>query len=322
MMKKHGIIYKKEGDIMITSSRLQEKIVEFLSDQNSHSVQEIKAFLARNNISDYTEGQFAGSINTLLRNNSIRKIDRGIYSMKKRSEDMKKCFVVCPVGEENSETRCNADKIFKYIITPVCEACEFYPVRADQLNDANSITQTIIESLDNADLVIADISGHNPNVFYEMGYRARTKKPLIHLKKRGETLPFDITAIRTLEYDLTDLDSVEEIKERLKRTIESFNFSENSITPAPEDASENIPSAVMPLLYQILDVMGELKSEVRSFSTETIGTVIRSMQSQQPQVPSDTALQMQLINSLVQNPESYMKFVEILNRNEKSKALR
>lgn len=303
---------------MITSSKLQEKIIEFLSDQNNHSVQEIKAYLSQNNIIDYTEGQFAGSINTLLRNASIRKIDRGVYSTKKRSEDMKKCFIICPIGDEGSETRLNADKIFKYIITPVCEACDFNPIRIDQQNDTNSITQAIIDSLESSELVIADISGHNPNVFYEMGYRARTKKPMIHLRKKGELLPFDITTIRTLEYDLTDLDSVEEIKERLKKTIESFNYSEDSNMPQQEDASENAISSVIPLLYQILDSVGDLKNEVKNFSTETIGTVIRSMQPSQPQVSPDTALQMQLMNGFMQNPDSFMKLVELMDKYNKN----
>lgn len=302
---------------MITSSRIQENIVEFLADQKKHTVQEIKAYLSQHDITNYTEGQFAGSINTLLRNGSIRKIDRGIYSLKKRSEDMKKCFVVCPIGEEGTDTRLNADKLFKYIIKPVCEVCEFNPVRVDQQNDANSITQTIIEALDSSELVIADISGHNPNVFYEMGYRTRTKKPMIHLRKKGEALPFDVTTIRTLEYDLTDLDSVEEIKERLKKTIESFTYPESEDEPEQENATENVSSTIIPLLYQILDTMSELKNEVKNFSTETIGTVIKSMQPAQPQVSPDTALQMQLMNGLMQNPDGFMKLVELSEKYKK-----
>lgn len=304
----------------MTSAKLQEMIVDFLSDKENHSVQEIKAFLSQRGVDDYTEGQFAGSINTLLRNGSIKKLDRGVYAIGRRSEDMRKCFVVCPIGEEGTEIRINSDKLLKYVIAPVCEMCGFEAERIDKRNDANSITQSIIEALDNADLVIADITGHNPNVFYEMGYRARTKKPMIHLRKKGENLPFDITAIRTFEYDLTDLDSVEEIKDRLKKTIESFQYNEPANEDTQEDASpENVPSAIMPLLYQILDTMGELKNEVKNFSTETIGTVIKSMQPAQPQVSPDTALQMQLINGLMQNPDGFMKLVEISDKLNKGK---
>lgn len=305
---------------MISSSKLQEKIIECLSDEQNHSVQEIKNYLAQNGVDGYTEGQFAGSMNTMQRNGTIRKIDRGVYSIRKRSEDMRKCFVICPIGEEGSETRTNSDKLLKYIISPVCEMCDFTAIRVDQQNDANSITQTIIDSLENSDLVIADISGHNPNVFYEMGYRARTKKPMIHLRKKGENIPFDVNAIRTLDYDLTDLDSVDEVKERLKKTIESFTYTDSVEAPTEETvAVDNVSPTIMPVLYQILDKMGELETAVRSFSPETIGTIVRSMQPAQPQISSDAALQMQLMNGFMQNPEGFMKLIELSEKMNKGK---
>ncbi len=304
---------------MATSSKLQEKIVEYLADQENHSVQEIKVYLSQIGLNDYTEGQFAGSMNTLQRNGTIRKIERGIYSIRKRSEDMRKCFVISPIGAEGSVIRANADKLFKYIIKPVCEMCDFDPIRVDQLNDANSITQTIIEHLENADLVIADISGHNPNVFYEMGYRARTKKPMIHLKTKGENLPFDVNTIRTLDYDLTDLDSVDEVKGRLQKTIESFSYADSSDEFEIEDSTDNLSTSIMPALYQILDAVGELKNEVKNFTTDTISTVVKSMQPTQPQMSPDTAIQMQLMNGFMQNPEGFVKLIEFSEQFNKKK---
>lgn len=295
---------------MTKSSIIQENVLKFLADEQNHSVQEIKSYLQEKGVDSYTEGQFAGSLNTLARNGSIKKIDRGIYSIRTRSEMMKKCFVVSPIGGEGSVTRINADKLYKYVIKPVCEMCDFEAIRVDQLNDANSITQTIIEFLEDAELVIADITEHNPNVFYEIGYRTRTKKPIIHLKAKSERLPFDINTIRTFEYDLTDLDSVEEIKERLAQTIKSFDFSSYEEVSGDEEI-ENISSPIMPVLYQILDAVTALEKRVKSANSETIETVIKSMQKTQPQVSPDTALQMQLIGSLMQNPESLMKLIEI-----------
>lgn len=302
---------------MVTSAKIQEKVITFLSDHENHSVQEIKAFLHQNGISDYTEGQFAGSLNTLLRNKTIQKIDRGVYVLKERSQEMRTCFIVSPIGPDGSDIRKNADKLFKYVIKPVCETCDFKPIRVDQLNDANSITQTIIEHLDDSDLVIADMTGHNPNVFYEMGYRARTKKPMIHLKQKGEVLPFDVTTIRTLEYDLTDLDSVEEVKARLQKTIESFIFSDSAESAAKEEPNDSAATSIIPILYQLLDMMNEVKAEVKNFSAETIGTVIRSMQPTQPQISPDTALQMQLMNGLMQNPDNFVKLIELSEKMNK-----
>lgn len=231
--------------------------------------------------------------------------------MSSYKDNDRKCFVVSPIGEEGSEIRVNADKLFRYIIKPVCDACNIEAERIDKCNDANSISQSIIESLETYDLVIADITGHNPNVFYEMGYRARTKRPMIHLRRKGENLPFDISTIRALEYDLTDLDSVEEVKDRLIKTIESFTFNDDNDVLEQDDVTDNLSSSIMPVLYQILDTMQELKKEVKSFSPDIIGTVVKSMQSTQPQVSSDTALQMQLLNGFMQNPEGFAKLIEI-----------
>lgn len=302
---------------MITSSKIQEKILQYLSDEKEHTVQDIKNYLAENSFDNYTEGQFAGSITTLLRNGSIKKIDRGIYSIRARSESMKKCFVVSPTGEEGSVTRINADKLFKYIIKPVCADCDFEAIRVDKLNDANSITQTIIDYLDKSELVIADITEHNPNVFYEMGYRARTKKPIIHLKSKGENLPFDINTIRALEYDLTDLDSVEEIKKRLTKTIESFNYSEFTDVSEKEESNDSVSSAVMPTLYQIIDSLDDVKKEIKNINNETISTVIKSMQNVQPQIQADTALKMQMLNSFMQNPDKIIQMYELSERLKK-----
>ena len=62
----------------MTSARLQEIILDLLADMKSHSVQEMKPYLEQCGATEYSEGQFAGSINTLLRNKTIIKIDRAI----------------------------------------------------------------------------------------------------------------------------------------------------------------------------------------------------------------------------------------------------
>ena len=125
---------------------------------------------------------------------------------------MRICFVVCPIGEDNSNTRNRSDKLLKHIIEPVCDKNNLKVIRVDTLNSSDSITNTIVEYLNTADLVIADLSDHNPNAFYEIGYRSALKKPIIHLKSKETSIPFDISSIRTFDYDLTDLDAVTELK--------------------------------------------------------------------------------------------------------------
>ena len=308
---------------MTKSARIQEKIIEILADGNYHTVQEIKSFLRKAGISDYSEGQFSGSLNTLLRNQSIQKMDRGIYKIKQNwggKDFMKTCFVVSPIGETDSEIRSNADKLFKYIISPVCESCGFEPVRVDQINDSDSITQTIIDKLLSSELVIADISGHNPNVFFEMGYRKCTDKPIIHLKKKGETIPFDVNTVRTFEYDLTDLDNVEETKKRLEQTIGTFSF-ENKTNALGQDEENNKQlffQSILTMLYQIQDSITELKEQINKKDTETIQAIMQtSLNNAQKEESTDVVMMKTLLPELIKNPKLFqnlMQFAEMTNK--------
>ena len=311
---------------MTKSARIQEKIIEILADGNYHTVQEIKSFLRKAGISDYSEGQFSGSLNTLLRNQSIQKMDRGIYKIKQNwggKDFMKTCFVVSPIGETDSEIRSNADKLFKYIISPVCESCGFEPVRVDQINDSDSITQTIIDKLLSSELVIADISGHNPNVFFEMGYRKCTDKPIIHLKKKGETIPFDVNTVRTFEYDLTDLDNVEETKKRLEQTIGTFSF-ENKTNALGQDEEKNKQlffQSILTMLYQIQDSITELKEQINKKDTETIQAIMQtSLNNAQKEESTDVVMMKTLLPELIKNPKLFqnlMQFAEMTNKPKK-----
>ena len=311
---------------MTKSARIQEKIIEIWADGNYHTVQEIKSFLRKAGISDYSEGQFSGSLNTLLRNQSIQKMDRGIYKIKQNwggKDFMKTCFVVSPIGETDSEIRSNADKLFKYIISPVCESCGFEPVRVDQINDSDSITQTIIDKLLSSELVIADISGHNPNVFFEMGYRKCTDKPIIHLKKKGETIPFDVNTVRTFEYDLTDLDNVEETKKRLEQTIGTFSF-ENKTNALGQDEENNKQlffQSILTMLYQIQDSITELKEQINKKDTETIQAIMQtSLNNAQKEESTDVVMMKTLLPELIKNPKLFqnlMQFAEMTNKPKK-----
>ncbi|MGN0388935.1 MAG: nucleoside 2-deoxyribosyltransferase [Suilimivivens sp.] len=308
---------------MTKSSVIQENVLKFLSDEQEHSVQDIKSYLQENEINDYTEGQFAGSLNTLMRNDLIKKVDRGIYSIKLRSENMRKCFVVSPIGEDGSEIRKRADQVFKYIIAPVCDETGFEPIRVDKINQPDSINQTIIDYLTNSELVIADITGHNPNAFYEMGYRASTGKPIIHLKGKNEGIPFDIAGIRAFDYDLNDLDSVEEIKSRLIKTIGALSFEEQSSQDESGEAiykeTNNDISQLISILYQIQDEISQLKNEIHDKDTETIQAIVKASVPTTPVEDPNTAIMKAVIPELLKNPNSMRALIELSESANKKK---
>ena len=220
---------------MTKSAMIKELIIQLLSDGSPHAVSEMKDYLVEKNMEDYSEGQFAGAVNNLLKNKRIEKIDRGTYRVsgtemvltKERNGGfMKRCFVVSPIGDMGSDIRKNADQLYQHIIKPVCEKCGFAAQRVDEFNTSGSITQEILDALNDYELVIADLTGHNPNVFFEIGYRSKSQKPIIHLKRKDEIIPFDVSTIRTFEYDLTDLDLVTATNDRLEQVIKNFKYDE------------------------------------------------------------------------------------------------
>lgn len=235
---------------------------------------------------------------------------------------MKKCFVISPIGEDGSEIRKRADKVFKYIISPVCEEGGFEPIRVDKVNQADSITQTIIDYLKNSELVIADITGHNPNAFYEMGYRASTGKPMIHLKEKDEKIPFDIAGIRAFDYDLSDLDSVAEVKNRLIKTIEtmSYEFDENdnstSDTLFQDYRSDNLQ--LLPVLYAIQDEITNLRTEIHSKDTETIQAIVKASIPSAPIEDPNMAIMKAILPELLKNPNSMKSLMELSKVAEKN----
>ncbi|SFQ45618.1 hypothetical protein SAMN04487928_1512 [Butyrivibrio proteoclasticus] len=261
---------------MTKSGLIKQEILVLLADHSMHSVQEMKEYLVDRKIGEYSEGQFAGALNSLQKNGLIDKTERGVYIMAEKNEsNQRKCFVVSPIGEENSDIRKNADQLFNHIIKPVCEQCGFKAVRIDHENTPDSITQGILDCLDKNELVIADLTGHNPNVFFEIGYRAAKGKPIIHLKRKGERIPFDIAAIRTFEYDLTDLDVVAETRKRLEKAISGFVY-ENDMGDEEDidnvDGSGRIVSAMNEILYKI-DCLSE---EIKKKDQENIKAVIET----------------------------------------------
>lgn len=297
---------------MKRSGEIKEAIMQLLSDEKIHSVSEMKKYLSQSEINDYSEGQFAGSVHNLVKNKKIERVDRGIYRIagaetvftKERGGSfMKRCFVVSPIGDEGTDIRKNADQLFQHIIKPVCEKCGFIAQRVDEFDTSNSITQEILDALNDYDLVIADLTGHNPNVFFEIGYRTKSQKPIIHLKRKDEMIPFDIAAIRTFEYDLTDLDMVTATKNRLEKVIKNFKYDEIKDSKRMNTSFENniIVASLNDIQYKI-DVLTE---EIKKKENETLKMVIETLNEQKSEPESlETEMLKILMPELMRNPNA------------------
>jgi hypothetical protein len=143
-------------------------------------------------------------------------------SVSSSAPQSKLCFIIMPFGKSGTSEYLRNWKIYDLMIKPVVETCGYRPIRADELEHMGNITRDIVELLHESDLVVADLSGHKANVFYELGVRhALYRAGTVPIIREGETLPFDIANYRAIFYS-SELDGPERFKEELRRRIKAF----------------------------------------------------------------------------------------------------
>ena len=120
-----------------------------------------------------------------------------------RKYDRKKCFVVMPFDQHRNF-------LYEDVVNPQLQSHPdilFDFIRADESLRAGRVSQEICEKIAEAEIVIADVSGRNPNVYYELGYAHALSKPVVLLIERGPTgeidLPFDIQDFRCHGYEFS-----------------------------------------------------------------------------------------------------------------------
>jgi hypothetical protein len=118
------------------------------------------------------------------------------------------CFYVAPIGEDDSEHRRHSDLFLNHIVEPALEGQGLTIVRADRISKPGLINAQIIEHVVRSKLVIADLSYHNPNVFYELSLRHACGLPTVQVIRKRDRIPFDLQQYRTIAIDDTDIYSL------------------------------------------------------------------------------------------------------------------
>ena len=113
------------------------------------------------------------------------------------------CFVLMPFGRKTDAAGrvTNFDSVFKKIIAPAVEQAGLEPIRADEEKIGGTIHKPMFERLMLCHYAVADITGANPNVFYELGIRhALRPSSTAIVFREGTVIPFDIALVRGISY--------------------------------------------------------------------------------------------------------------------------
>ena len=113
------------------------------------------------------------------------------------------CFVLMPFGRKMDAAGrvTNFDSVYEKIIAPAVSQAGLEPIRADEEKIGGTIHKPMFERLMLCHYAVADITGANPNVFYELGIRhAMRPRSTVIVFAEGTVLPFDIALVRGISY--------------------------------------------------------------------------------------------------------------------------
>lgn len=104
------------------------------------------------------------------------------------------CFVAMPFEDKRTEI------YNEYVKTPIEEQLGVSCERSNDITRSTKIMENIWDLLQSCSVVIADISGSNPNVFYELGFAHAIGKPVVLIVENIDEVPFDVGSIRIIPY--------------------------------------------------------------------------------------------------------------------------
>ncbi len=119
---------------------------------------------------------------------------------------------------------------YQRVIKPAVEAAGLACARGDEIYARAEIIQDVWRAIREARVIVAELSGRNPNVMYEVGLAHAIGKPIILLTRNEEDVPFDLRALRYVYYDQNNPYWGPDLRETLTSTILQI-LEQKSITP-------------------------------------------------------------------------------------------
>jgi len=126
------------------------------------------------------------------------------------------------------------DKIYKVAL----ERIGFDVKKVDDIFSPSPIIEDIQTSILKADLILCEMSGRNPNVFYELGIAHSVGKPAILLSKREDDNPFDVRHIRTIIYNTEEAGWEDKLRESIRLSAKAV-LESKEVWPKPLMTEDN-----------------------------------------------------------------------------------
>lgn len=130
----------------------------------------------------------------------------------KDSSPSDKCFVIMPFAEP-------INSYYKPIIFRAITEAKLKPLRGDDSQISAAIYQQIWNAINSAAVCVADVTGQNANVMYELGLAHALRKPAVLMIQETQDIPFDLRHIRYILYDTKKVDWQKQLRSRLRAAL-------------------------------------------------------------------------------------------------------
>ena len=192
------------------------------------------------------------------------------------NNDKKSCFIITPIGDAGSKIRRHIDIVIDSAIVPAL-GDEYEPIVPHRLYDSSAITKQIYQHIYESDLVVANLTGLNPNVMYELAMRFCVGKPVIIIAEEETRLPFDIKDQRAFFY-INDYDGIIELRENIRKALNSIDFSSDLTSPIYDALGE---VALFKQLHYGIEENSKLSDKALSLILDKLDFLERNRDSEQ-----------------------------------------
>ena len=205
-----------------------------------------------------------------------------------------RCFVIMPFGEkEVNGTNINFDTLYSEWIKPVVEEARLpeHGVlschRVDETCLPGDVLDEILRGICDSEIVIADLTGGNPNVFYELGIRHAVRNGTVLIRESHSSLPFNLAGQRALSYNYTP-DGMVQFKRNLRRILDDLLENPNRIDNAVrqylhKQESKRLEERPIPPSYNpYAEIVKEIAQMRQDFARETrdVREMVRAVTSE------------------------------------------
>jgi hypothetical protein len=202
-----------------------DKVNEFISVfvDDLQAAQLLEEVNGKRRVLDITHTPFeAAGTTSITADDHLKKVSRGVTV-----EATDTCFVMMPFANP-------IGGYYATIYEPAIKKAGLTPVRADtDIFATGKIIDQIWAGLKRAKVLVAELTGRNPNVLYELGLAHALHKPVVLISSNEADVPFDVRHVRVIYYELTDpfwgekliAKVAENIVSAIKNPAEAIQFS-------------------------------------------------------------------------------------------------